>query len=98
MSRSSKKQIEGLEELKRIIRDQETKIKELKRTIANISVVPKNDKKLDNLPKNGSSEPNSGNTTSLCPDCNGKVETIDLNVRTMFRCTLCNYRKTVKNV
>jgi formamidopyrimidine-DNA glycosylase len=94
MSRSSKKQIEGLEELKRIITDQETKIKELKRTIANMTVVPKVDKK--SSPKTSSSEPNSSNTNS-CPDCNGKVETIDLNVRTMFRCTLCNYRKTIKN-
>ena len=100
----SKKQMDQLHQLRGQIKEQAAKIKELQRENKRLREPPKvakvHEPKEKPLPK--ISEALLDRCRPLpdlyrCHKCLGKLESVTVGNRTIVKCTMCNYRSTMKN-
>lgn len=89
MSKSKKRNLDEIYELKQIIKEKDEEIRKLNRLLAKEE---KKERKLEVPEKEVVVKSNQ------CPECEeGTLEFVELGARKTYFCTLCKYRKTVKN-
>jgi hypothetical protein len=100
----SKKQMETMFQLRGHIKELEAKIKELQRENKRLREPPKVSKVHEpkNKPLPKISEALLDRCRPLpdlyrCPKCLGKLESVTVGNRTIIKCTMSNYRSTMKN-
>lgn len=87
MSRSNKRDREDLEDLKRIIKEQEQTIKNLEKHIKHLK---KENKKLPEKKEDD---------TKSCPSCSKKtIKYTQLGIKTLITCSNCDFRATINNL
>ena len=89
MSKTKKRNLDEIADLKREITDQASIIKSLERQIKKLTEpVPKKESK---------KKPESVLSENACPSCvKGKLKTVDLGIRKMISCSECGHRMVLK--
>jgi len=94
MSRSKKRSIDEIQELKRIIKDRDQTIKSLERQLKKLNneLDPPTKKK---APKK--EQPKEEVHENACPTCKkGKLTTTELGIRAFVRCDKCDHKLVIK--
>lgn len=93
MSRSKKRSIDEIQELKRIIKDKDATIKSLERQLKKLN------QELDPEPKKSKKkpEPVKEESSNKCTSCNkGNLKTTELGIRAFVTCDQCDHRLVIK--
>lgn len=94
MTRSKSK--DEVEELRGKVRELQKENKELKKTINRLQKNSHRVEELEELFKESEEEFQKDTVKAAVCSCGGKIEKVDLGVRTMFKCQNCGKRETKK--
>lgn len=93
MSRSKKRNVDEINDLKRIIKDKDATIKSLERQIRKLNQEIDPPSKKTKVKK----EPENSEPVNKCPSCSkGKLKTVELGIRSFVTCDSCDHRLVIK--
>jgi uncharacterized protein YlxW (UPF0749 family) len=97
MSRSNKRSIKSHDTLKKENEELRTLNKALHRELKKLNKEVNPTPKKENIVKEEQNT-NTAPKNQICEECNkGKLEHIDLGIRKIIKCDLCDFRKVIKN-